>query len=104
MAWDGNFETGVGSVPTFEKKGSDARGGNTEDDLMLRAQLIAEGVVKISLAGAPRPMKKEDLSSSIGDGKHDAVKGSLLIWVKVGNVLFCICMLVIFIIVTLLLD
>jgi hypothetical protein len=66
--------------------------------------LIAEGVVEIGLASAPRPMKKEDLPCSIGDGRENLVKGSVLIWVQVGNVLFCQSALFILIIYMLLLN
>jgi hypothetical protein len=71
----------MGSVATFEKKGSNARGGDTEDNLMLRAQLIAQGVVEIGLASASRPMKEEYLFCLIHNSRDGPVKGSLLIWV-----------------------
>jgi hypothetical protein len=89
MAENGDLEARMDSVTTFEEKGSNARGGHTEDNLAFRVQLIAEGIVEIGLASAPRPIKKEDLPCSIGDGREDLVKGSVLIWVQVGNVLFC---------------
>ncbi len=41
MAGDGNFEAGMGSTTTFEEKGSNARGGNTENNLALGAQMVA---------------------------------------------------------------
>jgi len=104
MARDRDFEAGMGSAPTFEEKGSNARGGHTEDDLVLGSQVIAEGVVEVGLASAPRPMKEEDVSWFIGDGKHDAVKGSLLIWVQVGHALDSICLLHFYIVIILLLD
>jgi len=104
MARDRDFEAGMGSAPTFEEKGSNARGGHTENDLVLGSQVIAEGVVEVGLASAPRPMKEEDVSWFIGDGKHDAIKGSLLIWVQVGHALVSICLLYFYIVSTLLLD
>jgi hypothetical protein len=79
MAGDRDFEAGMGSATPFEKKGSNPRGGNTEDNLAMGAQFVAEGVIEVGLASAPRPMKKEDLSSFIGDSRDDLVKGCSLI-------------------------
>ena len=79
MAGNGDLEAGMGSATTFEEKGSNPRGGHTEDNLAFRAQLIAEGVVEIGLASPLRPMKEEDLPCSIGDGRENLVKGSALI-------------------------
>ena len=57
------------------------REGHIEDNLALRAQLIAEGVEEIGLASASRPMKEENLPCSISDGRENLDKGSVLIWV-----------------------
>jgi hypothetical protein len=81
MAENGDLKARMGSATTFEEKGSNARGGHTENNLAFRAQLIAEGIVEIGLASAPRPMKEEDLPCSVGDGREDLIKGSMLIWV-----------------------
>ena len=104
MTGDRNFEGGMGSATTFEEKGSNARGCNTEDNLLMGAQFIAKGIIEVGLASAPRPMKKEDLPCSIGDGRNDLVKCSSLIWVQFGNMLFCQSLLFIHIICMLLLD
>jgi hypothetical protein len=79
MAWNGDLKARMGSATTFKEKGSNARGGHIEDNLAFRAQLIAEGVVEIGLASAPRPMKKDNLPCSIGEGRENLIKGSVLI-------------------------
>jgi hypothetical protein len=37
MAWNGDLEARMGSATTIEKKGSNPRGGHTEDNLAFRA-------------------------------------------------------------------
>ena len=61
MARNGDLEAGMGSATTWKKKGSNARGCNTQYNLVLGAQVIAKGVVKESLASASSTMKKEYL-------------------------------------------
>jgi len=61
MARDGDLKAGMGSATTLEKKGSNPRGGNTQYNLVLRAQVIAEGIIKECLANASSTMKEEDL-------------------------------------------
>ena len=62
MAGDGNLKAGMGSATTLKEKSSNARRSNTENNLVLRAQVIANGVIKEGLASASSPMKEEDLS------------------------------------------
>ena len=50
MAGNGDLEAGMEGATTFEKEGCNARGSNTKDDLCLRAQMVAKGVVKVGLA------------------------------------------------------
>ena len=61
MTGDGNFEAGVRGAPTLEEECSNARGCNAENNLALRAQVMAKGVVKVCLASPSRPMKEEGL-------------------------------------------
>ena len=61
MARDGNLKIGMSSATTLEKEGSNPRGGNTQYNLVLEAQVIAEGIVKEGLASASSPMKEKDL-------------------------------------------
>ncbi len=49
-------------------------------------------------------MKEEDLPCFIDNGRGDLVKGSMLIWVQVGNILCCQLGLFNLIILVLLLD
>ena len=62
MTEDRDFEAGVSSMSTLEKECSDARGCNTENNLVLRAKVMAKGIVEVCLASASRPMKEKGLA------------------------------------------
>jgi hypothetical protein len=51
----------MGSATILKKNGSNFRGGNTQYNLVLGAQVIAECVVKECLASASSAMEKENL-------------------------------------------
>jgi hypothetical protein len=89
MARDGDLEARVCCAPTLKKKGSNPRGCNTEHNLPLGAQVVAEGVVMVGLASASRPMKEKDLPCFGSNSRRDLLKGSTLIRIKVGNMFSC---------------
>ena len=74
-------------MTTIKKNGSNARGCNTENNLALTTEMIAEGVVEVCLACASRTMKEECLARVSGDCLDDLVKGPALVWIESMNVL-----------------
>ena len=84
-----DFEVEVSSMSTLEKECSNARGCNTENNLVLRAKVMAKGVVEVCLASASRPMKEKGLARSGSDSRNDSVKGSMLVRIEIGNTLGC---------------
>ena len=74
MAMDRDLEARVSCASTLEKKGSNARGCNTEDNLVLGEKMIAKGIIEVCFASASRPMKKKDLPKTGGDGRSDLLK------------------------------
>ena len=101
---NGDLEAGMGSATTLEKKGSNPRGCNAKNDLLLGAQVVTEGVVKVGLASAPRTMKKEGLARLVANGRRDLVKSSTLIRIECRNTLCCKTALLLCIILCLLPD
>jgi hypothetical protein len=89
MDGDGDLEAGVGSATTLQKKCSNPRGCNAKHNLPLGAQMVAERVVEVSLACAPRTMEEEGLPCLVCDRRTDLLKGSLLSKIKPANVLLC---------------
>jgi len=62
MTEDRDFKAGVSSTSTLEKEGSNARGCNTENNLLLGAKVMAKSVIEVCLASASRPMKEKGLA------------------------------------------
>ena len=77
----------MGCATTIEEKSRNARGCNTENNLALTMEIMAEGVVEVCLACAFWTMEKEHLARESGDCLDDLVKGPALVWIQSVNVL-----------------
>ena len=102
MDLNGDLEARVCCASSREKKGSNARGSDTEDNLAFRAELVAEGLVDECLASASRSMEEEALASIRHDRLDDLGEGVKLLWVESRPLLCDPTCLVLYVIVSLL--
>jgi len=82
MESDRDLEPVVGSGPSREEQGSNARRGNTDNNLLGSSEVVAERPVDKGLPTAPCTLKEEALASPVSDSNNNLSKGSLLLKVE----------------------
>ena len=82
MEDDGDFESVMGSGPSRKEKGSNARRGHTENNLLGSSEMVAECPVDKGLPTASCSMQEEALASSVCDCIDNFSESSLLLLVE----------------------
>ena len=85
MKDDGDLESVVCSCPPRKEEGSNARGGDTQYNLLACSEMVAECPVDKGLSTASCSLKKETLTCPILNCSSNLSKGSLLLHIKLSS-------------------